>query len=704
MVIKDIVKIILSDPSLCKKWEVNKLVNPITGRKIKKDGPTYNKLMKQCNRMKLKKISPVPLKPSPGPTKVKPIAFGFTEAKKRAEKVKEQKLRKLKVKKIIKKAQGEAIKKRIQKREERQERKIDTPVKIDKTKKFLERLTNFVNEMNSTNKKKQEVLKKYKDLRDFVKYVFDPENEFGISSEDYKKFEESGKKKSTRVQYVDILKLLEDLDDYKKDKALLHLYNFINKYQEYKELILNIVDKQLPIKQGPVKSIKLSIKKDEDIKEEKVKDTRGLLDEVEKMVYEMNQTNKTTVKKLILEKYLHLKKIVKYVYDPDIVYGITSKNYLKWEDNDKKKKSEILGPIVDLYKLLDALSERKITGDRALLEIYHFINQYRIYKQTILNILDKSLKIRLSKTTISDVFPKLFSIFEPVLANKFKQSILDKTSEDWYISRKLDGVRCLIVINKNKNKVTTHSRTGKNFTTLKILEESLLNHIDEFETNVVLDGEVVVENEEGQESFKGLMEQIKKKNYSIPNPQYRVFDMITAEAFAGRKQSETLSKRNEKVVEMFKGGRIKHVRALAQIKFTPEKFEKLKKQSSSKNWEGLMIRRDVPYKGKRTNDLLKYKTFHDDEFKVIGMEEGTKDMLNKDTGLMEPRKIMAAVIINYGNNTKVGSGFSDEERLYFIKNPQEIIGKIITVQYFEKTEDSLRFPTFKILHGTKRDT
>lgn len=627
---------------------------------------------------------------------------GFKKAIDRIEKVKDAKLKKLKIKKIIKKKQTQMAKDRLEKKQKRIERKLDTPVRMDQTNKLFERLTNFIKEMNSTNNKER-VLNKYKDLKDFVKYALDPENEYDITSDDYKKFEESGKKKSTKMQYTSIVQLLEDLDDYKKNKALLHLYNFINKYSNYKELILNIIDKKLPIKQEPVKSIKLSIKKDDKIKEEKVKNTKGLLDEVEKMVHEMNQTNKTNLKKSILEKYSHLKQIIKYIYDPDIVYGITSKNYLKWEDNDKKKKREILGPIIDIYKLLDALAERKITGDRAALEIYHFINHYRVYKRTFLNILDKSLKIRLSKTTISDVFPKLFSTFEPVLANKFKQKILDKTTEDWYISRKLDGVRCLIMINKTNKKVSTHSRTGKKFTTLKVLEKSLLDNIDDFPTNVVLDGEVVVENEEGQESFKGLMIQIKKKNYSIPNPQYRVFDMITAEAFVGRKQSETLSKRNEKIVEIFKGGRIKHVRALKQHKFTEAKFEKMKKRASEKNWEGLMIRRDTIYKGRRTNDLLKYKTFHDDEFKVVAIEEGIKDMLNKQTGQMETKKIMAAVYINY-NNTKVGSGFSDKERLYFIKNPQEIIGKIITVQYFEKTEDSLRFPTFKVLHGKKRDT
>ena len=82
---KNITKIILSDHSLCKKWEQNRLINPISGRKIKKDGPTYKIFMKQCNRLKLKKVPEIPLKPSPKPTKTKPALF--KDLKKRQEKM-----------------------------------------------------------------------------------------------------------------------------------------------------------------------------------------------------------------------------------------------------------------------------------------------------------------------------------------------------------------------------------------------------------------------------------------------------------------------------------------------------------------------------------------------------------------------------------------------------------------------------------------
>ena len=65
-------------------------------------------------------------------------------------------------------------------------------------------------------------------------------------------------------------------------------------------------------------------------------------------------------------------------------------------------------------------------------------------------------------------------------------------------------------------------------------------------------------------------------------------------------------------------------------------------------------------------------------------------------------------IIHKGYSVAVGSGFTQEQRIKYHNNPGDIIGKTITVQYFEETKNqeggiSLRFPTVKIVHGEKRD-
>ena len=115
-----------------------------------------------------------------------------------------------------------------------------------------------------------------------------------------------------------------------------------------------------------------------------------------------------------------------------------------------------------------------------------------------------------------------------------------------------------------------------------------------------------------------------------------------------------------------------------------------------------MLREDVKYEGKRTNSLLKYKEMHDEEYKVVEIIKGPWREISKETKLEKTIETMVAVIIDY-KDTKVGSGFSLEERKKYCENPEKIIGKTITVQYFEKTKDSLRFPVFKYLHENKRD-
>jgi DNA ligase-1 len=130
-------------------------------------------------------------------------------------------------------------------------------------------------------------------------------------------------------------------------------------------------------------------------------------------------------------------------------------------------------------------------------------------------------------------------------------------------------------------------------------------------------------------------------------------------------------------------------------------------EASQSGWEGLMLRADEPYKGKRSKDLLKYKSFFDDEYTVIDTKMGPFRYV-KDGQEVEETMLSNVTISHKGYNVDVGSGFTIEERQAFFKNPNLILGKTITVQYFEETKNqqgtiSLRFPTFKVLHGEERD-
>ena len=101
--------------------------------------------------------------------------------------------------------------------------------------------------------------------------------------------------------------------------------------------------------------------------------------------------------------------------------------------------------------------------------------------------------------------------------------------------------------------------------------------------------------------------------------------------------------------------------------------------------EGLMVRKkDSTYKFGRSNDLLKVKTFKDDEAFVY------QHQISKER--LEGRMGALLCHLRNGNTFKVGSGFSDSQREH--KNAPKV-GTIITFRYFEITKGgNPSFPVF----------
>lgn len=101
--------------------------------------------------------------------------------------------------------------------------------------------------------------------------------------------------------------------------------------------------------------------------------------------------------------------------------------------------------------------------------------------------------------------------------------------------------------------------------------------------------------------------------------------------------------------------------------------------------EGLMLRRATAlHRGGRSSDLLKVKSFHDDEALITGHEAGK----GKYQGM-----VGSLICVNRaGVVFKVGSGLTDSQR---VPSAAPKVGTVITYKYFELTEDKVpRFPTY----------
>ena len=409
------------------------------------------------------------------------------------------------------------------------------------------------------------------------------------------------------------------------------------------------------------------------------------------MVGELNNTNSKNVKMEILERYPDLMNVLEYTYNPYKKYGVKS--------SQLKKKNDIVGgwdKYDNLFQILDDLADRKLTGHEALGTLNAFINDTEDdWTELIYRILDKNLKTRTDAKLINKVWYNLIPQFDVALAQKFEDHShkIDWTTETWLGSRKLDGVR--VIARKENGEVKFFSRQGNEFTSLGKLKDELELTIGD--DDFVLDGELCVMDENGNEDYKSVVSQIKRKDYTIENPMFIVFDYLTLPEFDKGTSMFTTSER------MVRIGSGQYFKALEMETITSEEqaVEKLN-EAVENGWEGYMIRKaDAPYEGKRTRALLKMKKMHDEEYTVKSIETGPFRMIDKSTGLEKTIETLTNVIIEHkGNDVSVGSGFSLDERVKYYSDPSLIVGKEITVQYFELSKDkdgieSLRFPVVK---------
>jgi DNA ligase-1 len=394
-----------------------------------------------------------------------------------------------------------------------------------------------------------------------------------------------------------------------------------------------------------------------------------------------------------------IKKILLYTYHPLWQYNVTSDNL--------KKKSHLRGNVYEsIFDLLNALKNRTITGHDAIGAVNSFIDNQREYEELIHCIIDKDLKTRAGDKLINKALPDFIPTFSVALADKYVPKIVN-WKDGWYASRKIDGARCIAIVD-DKGNSTFYSRTGKVFDTLNVVHDAIRSM---GLVNVVLDGELCLVDEDGVEDFQGVMKELRKKDHIIPNPVYKIFDMLTHDEFYSQKGSSSrpfsIRVKNLEYV-MAQDNKNKCLVQLEQTVIKDEyHFQELVKEASNKGWEGLMLRADEPYKGKRSKDLLKYKTFFDDEYTVENVSFGPFRYV-KDGQECEEIMLSNITIDHKGYKVDVGSGFTIEERQAFYKDKSKILNKTVTIQYFEETENqeggiSLRFPTLKMIHGQERD-
>ena len=426
------------------------------------------------------------------------------------------------------------------------------------------------------------------------------------------------------------------------------------------------------------------------------------LEQIQEFVDAQNATNSNTDKLNVLKKYAKneaVRNALEYTYNTFKQYGVTSANC-------KKNSNLVKYGYSDLFKLLDDLSIRFITGHTAISLVNGFVEANKKHEDLIFSIIDRNLKTRSTTSMINKVIPGLIPTFDVALANSYDEKTAKKVdfNDTWFVSRKLDGCRCICIINED-GEPTYFSRAGNEFLTLKNLDAEIISLGLK---NMVIDGEICMLDANGNENFQGIIKEIKRKDHTIENPFFYMFDLLTMEEFINKEGTTPFGIRNVQLDNLFFQKEFTKIDYLPQTVLLDEQMLMIHVTTAKENgWEGLMLRKDAPYQGKRSNDVLKVKQFYDAEYVVVDIENAVNRVI-VDGKEVEEMMMRNVVIEHKGYRVQVGSGFNHEQKRYYFENPNEIIGKQITVQFFEETKNqnggiSLRFPTVKAIYDNGRD-
>ena len=410
------------------------------------------------------------------------------------------------------------------------------------------------------------------------------------------------------------------------------------------------------------------------------------MEQVFKIFEELMDTTKKSEKAAILIRNQGNRlftSTLKWLLDPFVLTGISSKKLSKNVSYDTTP--------IQTWEDMMAYFENHHTGsDDDIRIVQGFIeSQPEEQREYYRALVTKSLKLGVDAKSVNDVIPNLIPTFSVQLGIPREKCKIK--SGDWFsLSQKLNGNRCVFVNGKMM------SRQGKEFTGL----DHILSDIQKVVNNgIVLDGELVGKNEEGlsdSANFQKSTGIANSKDADKTSLKYVIFDTLRLEEFQNGKSEYTYKIRRQlllKLKETIAKHNLKNIEVVQMFYEGTDQTEidKWLDYCEEHDYEGCMINLDSPYECKRVKSLQKVKAFKDIDLMCISVNEAI-------TG--KYKGTLGSITCKYKNGTvDVGSGFSDEQRNYYFNNPNEIVGKIVTVKYKEATTnknggESLQFPVF----------
>lgn len=196
----------------------------------------------------------------------------------------------------------------------------------------------------------------------------------------------------------------------------------------------------------------------------------------------------------------------------------------------------------------------------------------------------------------------------PMLAHKFSEQA-HKVKYPAYAQPKLDGIRCIAILKDGK--CTLWSRTRKLITSVPHIAAEIEANFSE---DIVLDGELY--NQEFKKNFEHIVHLVRQEEPDAAHTdvQYHIYDMVNSDPFL---------KRNAAIENAFASKDFKYLKRVITYIMLEGEHKDFFDRFVKEGYEGAMVRNTYSlYVNKRSYDLQKVKEFDDNEFEIIGIDEG----------------------------------------------------------------------------------
>lgn len=288
----------------------------------------------------------------------------------------------------------------------------------------------------------------------------------------------------------------------------------------------------------------------------------------------------------------------------------------------------------------------------------------------------------------SDIPPKK----TPMKGNYYKEGMIKDRLV--FVQFKIDGVRMLAVLENGEVVMSSYKHTV--FNSVNHLKPEILELLAYLPKNTVLDGELYCFGMKINRIVSAVKSE-KKKNPDVLKIQYWLFDIITEEPLPYEERYTMLVNAYHRVMEDRNPQGTLSVDFLPQfLRIVPvevasnhQEIVALQNKAVQEGYEGIMVKKisinfekgskeykESLYKHGRSNNILKYKDFFDEEGTIINIEEAS----GKEKGLA-----MLLIKDQRGNTFPLRFGTYEERKLWF-QNPKLILGKELTFKYKDLSE------------------